>query len=148
MNASDPTTETYSSSPKRQDVFEDRSSIRNIKHSNHLFTRGLKHEKLSHEKLHLSNLIALSCKMPAPVTKNNREMSDRSTSHREERISPSLPTPLPLRDVLLSSGFLKQRDQLHPSKRLTLGSVERALILQRALDLIDSCDSWSDSGAH
>jgi hypothetical protein len=88
--------------------------------------------------------LLLSCKMPAPVTKNDREMSDRSTSHREERISPSSSTPLALRHVLLSSGFPKQRDQLHPSKRLTLGRLERALLLQRALDLIESSDSWSD----
>jgi hypothetical protein len=81
--------------------------------------------------------------MPAQITNNNKEISDRS-SHREARISPSLPTPLPLKHVILSSGSLKQRDHDPPSKPSTVRSAEIASFLQRALDLMESSDYWSD----
>ena len=77
------------------------------------------------------------------MTNNNKESSDRS-SHREARVSPSLPTPLPLNHILLFSGSQNQRDQLPLSKPLTVRSAETASILQRALDLTESFDSRSD----
>jgi hypothetical protein len=77
--------------------------------------------------------------MPAPATKNNQEIRQR-----EAGISPSLPTPLPLRHVLLSSCFLvKKREKFAPYKPLTMGNAEMVTTLQRALDLIPS-DYWSD----
>jgi hypothetical protein len=83
--------------------------------------------------------------MPAPgVTKNNQEISDRYSSHRAARISPSLPTPLPLEHVLMPYSFLNTRDQLPRSKPLPMGSAEMVLILQRALDIAVSSDYWSD----
>jgi hypothetical protein len=84
--------------------------------------------------------------MPAPgVTKNNKEINDRYLSHRDARISPSLPTPLPLEHVLMPFGFLKKKDQLPPFKPLpSLTRAEMGSILQSALDIAVPSDYWSD----
>jgi hypothetical protein len=89
--------------------------------------------------------------MPAPVTtKNNKEeISDRWSSHRDARISPSLPTPLPLEHVLMPYGFPKKGDQPRPSKALpSMGTAEMESILQSALDIGVPSEYWSyDEGA-
>jgi hypothetical protein len=83
--------------------------------------------------------------MTAPVIKKNEEISDQS-NRGEARLSPSLPTPLPLRFVLMPSGFLNKRDPLPPSKPLRImGNAEMVSILQQALDLTsDCCSDCSD----
>jgi hypothetical protein len=82
--------------------------------------------------------------MPAPgVIKNNQEIIVCS-SYRDVRISPSLPTPIPLEHVLMPYGFQKKGDQLPPFKPLPMSSAEMVSMLQSALDIMESSDYWSD----
>jgi hypothetical protein len=69
----------------------------------------------------------------------------KSANPREARISPSLLTPIPLRHVLLPSGFQRRHDQLPPSQQAkTMSHDEIAEMLQQALDLVLPSDYWSD----
>jgi hypothetical protein len=85
--------------------------------------------------------------MTAPANNTNQKDSVRSI-HRDSRISPSLPTPLPLKDAALySSCYRKTRRQapvFQPSP--IMSDAEMALLLKSALDLSHDVDDayWAD----
>jgi hypothetical protein len=83
--------------------------------------------------------------MTAPANNTNQKDSERSI-HRDSSISPSLPTPLPLKDALHLC-YRKTRRQapvFRPSA--IMSDAEMALLLKSALDLSPDVDDayWAD----
>jgi hypothetical protein len=72
--------------------------------------------------------------MPAPTNQEQQELSD--SRYSEARINRLVNPPPSIEARTLSHGSPRQRDQLTPSKSLTVR--RRSVSFQRALDLTES----------